>query len=320
MKKPNIVFLDTKPLINDGLGLDNLYELGEVSLYDQTSAEQVVERARDADIIITNKIKLNDSHFSQLPKLRYIGETATGVDNIDIAAATKRGIVVTNIPDYSTNSVAQHVIALLLTHTNQVEAHNHSIQQGDWQKQPFFAYWLNPITELAGMTLGLLGYGKVAQKVATIAQVLGMKVIAHKPKPFSDNLVTSVSLSTLLEQSDVLSLHCPLTEATQHIINRNTLQQMKKTSILINTGRGGLIDEAALAESLKQKGIAAAYLDVLSQEPPASDNPLLGIKNCIITPHIAWASVAARKRLLNIVCENIIHFLDQKPINVVQLS
>ncbi|CEK09737.1 D-2-hydroxyacid dehydrogenase [Legionella hackeliae] len=320
MKKPNIVVLDSKPLINDGLSLDALYQLGEVSLYDKTPEELVIERALDAEIILTNKVKLREKHFSQLPQLRYIGETATGVDNIDVKAAAKHNIIVTNIPDYSTDSVAQHVFALLLTHTNHIEAHNQSIQRGDWQSNPYFAYWLNPITELAGMTLGLMGYGRVAQKVASIANTLGMRVIAHKPTPFSDNLATWVSEEELLAQSDVLSLHCPLTEATKHFINEDTLKHMKPAAILINTGRGGLINESHLAHALKKKQISAAYLDVLSEEPPAADNPLIGLSNCIITPHIAWASVAARKRLLNIVCENIIHFLNGQPINVIRAS
>ncbi|KTD55702.1 2-hydroxyacid dehydrogenase [Legionella santicrucis] len=320
MKKNNIVVLDSRPLISDGLCLDSLYEIGEVILYDKTPDELVIERSREADIIITNKIKLTEKHFSKLPCLRYIGETATGVDNIDIRAAAKHNIIVTNVPDYSTDSVAQHVLALLLTHTNHVEVHNQSIQRGAWQTQPYFSYWLNPIIELAGMTLGLMGYGRVAQKVAQVSNALGMKVIAHKPRMFIDKLTTWVSFSDLFKQSDVLSLHCPLTEDTKNIINSVTLQQMKPTAVLINTGRGGLINESDLASALKAKQITAAYLDVLSEEPPCIDNRLIGLTNCIITPHIAWASVAARKRLLNTVCENIIHFIKGQPINVIRPS
>ncbi|WP_258956485.1 D-2-hydroxyacid dehydrogenase [Legionella sainthelensi] len=316
--KNNIVVLDSKPLINDGLRLDSLYELGEVSLYDKTPDELVVEHSCEAEIIITNKVKLTERHFSKLPRLRYIGETATGVDNIDIKAAAKHNIIVTNVPDYSTDSVAQHVLALLLTHTNRVDDHNQSIQRGEWQAQPYFSYWSNPIIELAGMTLGLMGYGKVAQKVAQMANALGMKIIAHKPTMFLDKLATWVSFSDLLEQSDVLSLHCPLTEGTKNMINSVTLKQMKPTAVLINTGRGGLINESDLANALKAKQITAAYLDVLSEEPPRLDNRLIGLNNCIITPHIAWASVAARKRLLNTVCENIVHFLKGQPINVIR--
>jgi glycerate dehydrogenase len=321
MKKPNIVILDSLPLMSDGLTLDSfLYKVGEVKLYDKTAEDQIIERSHEADILVINKVKLNNKHFDQLPQLRYIGETATGVDNIDVAAAVQRGIIVTNVPNYSTDSVAQHVFALLLTQTNQIMAHNQSVQQGNWQAQPYFSYWLNPITELAGITLGLLGYGRVAQKVASIAKALGMQVIANTPVRFNDNLANWVSFTDLLQQSDVLSLHCPLNEATHKIINNNTLKQMKPTSILINTARGGLIDELALSQALQQGQLKVAYLDVLSQEPPVADNPLLGLVNCIITPHLAWASVAARKRLINLVCENIIHFLDRQPINIVQAS
>ncbi|ARM32150.1 D-2-hydroxyacid dehydrogenase [Legionella longbeachae] len=320
MKKNNIVVLDSKPLMSDGLCLDSLNKLGEVTLYDRTPDDLVIDRASEAEIIITNKVKLTEQHFNKLPRLRYIGETATGVDNIDIRAAAKHRIIVTNVPDYSTDSVAQHVLALLLTHTNHVEAHNQSIQRGEWQTQPYFSYWSKPVIELAGMTLGLMGYGRVAQKVARLAGALGMKIIAHKPTMFTDELVSWVSFSDLLKQSDVLSLHCPLNEYTKSMINNETLKQMKPTAVLINTGRGGLINESDLANALKAKQITAAYLDVLSEEPPCINNRLIGLTNCIITPHIAWASVAARKRLLNTVCENIIHFLKGQPINVIRPS
>lgn len=320
MKKNNIVVLDSKPLMSDGLCLDSLNKLGEVTLYDRTPDDLVIDRASEAEIIITNKVKLTEQHFNKLPRLRYIGETATGVDNIDIRAAAKHRIIVTNVPDYSTDSVAQHVLALLLTHTNHVEAHNQSIQRGEWQTQPYFSYWSKPVIELAGMTLGLMGYGRVAQKVARLAGALGMKIIAHKPTMFTDELVSWVSFSDLLKQSDVLSLHCPLNEYTKSMINNETLKQMKPTAVLINTGRGGLINESDLANALKAKQITAAYIDVLSEEPPRINNRLIGLTNCIITPHIAWASVAARKRLLNTVCENIIHFLKGQPINVIRPS
>ena len=319
MDKLNIVMLDAKPLIHDDLCLLKLHALGDVIVYDRTDEDQLILRALEADILLVNKVRLNENHFSQLPKLRYIGVTATGVDNIDLAAAAKHHIVVTNVPSYGSLSVAQHVLALLLTHTNHVEAHHQSIQQGHWQTQPYFSYWLNPITELAGLTLGLLGFGQVAQRVAFIGEALGMNVIAHRLTPFQNEHAEWVSLTDLFQQSDVLSLHCPLTELTHKIINQETLGQMKATAILINTSRGSLVDEPALATALKQQQITAAYLDVLSQEPPHPENPLLALKNCIITPHMAWASVATRKRLLNIVCENIIHYLNQEPIHMVQV-
>lgn len=258
--KNKIVVLDSKPLINDGLSLEMLTTLGDVVLYERTPAELVIERAFDANILITNKVKLTAEHFAKLPQLRYIGETATGVDNIDVNAASKHHIIVTNVPDYSTDSVAQHVFALLLAHTNHVETHNRSIQRGDWQNQPYFAYWLNPVCELAGMTLGLMGYGRVAKKVAQIASALGMKVIAHKPSAFSDKLTTWVSLRDLFTQSDVLSLHCPLTTETKHIINQNSLRFMKPEAILINTGRGGLVNELDLANALKINRLARLIL------------------------------------------------------------
>jgi len=318
MKKPEIVVLDSKPLLNDGLSFDALNTLGNLTIYEQTSPSQLVDHAKHANIIITNKVKLGEEQFALLPNLVYVGETATGVDNIDLKAAKNHGITITNVPAYSTDSVAQHVLALLLTHTNQVSAHNDWVQQGDWQAQPYFSYWLAPITELSGLTLGLLGYGEVAQKVAKIANAIGLKVIAHKPHAFSDDdYATWVDFPDLLQESDIVSLHCPLTDKTNKIINQTTLQTMKKSSVLINTGRGGLIDEPALALALKEKQIAAAYLDVLTQEPPEKNNPLIGLTNCIITPHIAWASVAARKRLLNTVCQNIIHFLNGDPVNMV---
>lgn len=320
MNKPTIVMLDARPLINDDLSLANLHALGKLIVYDITAPEQIIERAGEAEILLINKVVLNEEHFCQLPQLRYIGVTATGVDNIDITAASKRGIVVTNVPRYGTLSVAQHVMAFLFAHTNHIESHNQSVKQGQWEAQPYFSYWLSPITELAGLTLGLLGYGQIAQQVAQIGKALGMQIIANKLNSFHDDIARSVSLTALFQQSDVLSLHCPLTRKTNKIINSQTLSQMKASSILINTSRGALIDEPALAEALKQKQIAAAYLDVLSQEPPLPENPLLGLKNCVFTPHIAWASVATRKRLLNAVCENIIHFLNQQPINVVQDS
>ncbi len=285
MTNAKIVYLDAKPLINDDLNLDKLHALGEVKLYDLTDDELIIDRAKDAEIILVNKVKLHERHFRQLPHLRYIGETATGIDNIDLDAAKKQGIIVSNVPNYATDSVAQHVIALLCSHCNHIETHNQSIQRGDWQAQPYFSYWLNPITELAGLTLGLLGFGQIAQKVANIAKALGMEIIAYKPTTFNSNLAHPVSLSELLKNSDVLSLHCPLNTMTDKIINSDSLKQMKATSILINTSRGGLIDEPALARALNQKQIAAAYLDVFNQEPPQKTNPLLGLENCIITPH-----------------------------------
>jgi glycerate dehydrogenase len=320
MTKPKIVFLDARPLINDDVSFKALYELGDVTVYDNTAEDLIIPRAQDAEIIVTNKIKLGESHFANLPKLRYVGETATGVDNIDVASASKHNIIVTNVPNYSTDSVAQHVLALLLHFSNHVDSLYRTVTEGKWQQQSYFAYWLSPIVELAGMTLGLLGFGKVGQKVALVAQALGMRIIAHTPRAFESSLATWVNFNELLRQSDILSLHCPLTQQTHHIINRDTIKQLKPSCVLINTGRGDLIEEQALASALKQYHIQAAYLDVLSEEPPSLSHPLINLKNCIITPHVAWASIAARNRLLNAVCQNIIHFLNNEPINVVRIS
>jgi glycerate dehydrogenase len=312
-----IVFLDATPLINDNIDLQSLYDLGEITLHNHTHDEQILERAQAATMIITNKVKLNQWHFSQLPKLKYIGVTATGVDNINVKDAKLHNITVTNVPSYSTSSVAQHVFALLLAKTNQVESHHQSIQKGDWQKQPHFSYWLAPIQELSGLTMGLLGYGQVAQQVARIGNNFGMKIIAHKPSHFIDENATWVTFDELLQTSDVLSLHCPLTDTTRHIINDTSLGKMKKGSLLINTGRGGLIDEKALVNALTHGPLSRASLDVLETEPPSEKNPLLQLSNCQLTPHIAWASLSARKRLLNSVCENIMQYLNNKPINVI---
>jgi glycerate dehydrogenase len=312
-----IVFLDAMPLINDNLDLQSLNELGAVTIYDYTPAEQVLERIQTASIVITNKVKLTHQHFTQLPQLKYIGVTATGVDNINITAAKLHNITVTNVPNYSTSSVAQHVIALLLSQTNQVDLHHQSIQKGAWHAQPHFSYWITPIQELSGLTMGLLGYGQVAQQVARVANSLGMNVIAHKPSSFSDDYASWVTFEKLLQKSDILSLHCPLTDTTRHIINEAHLAKMKKGSILINTGRGALIEEKALAHALTSRHLATACLDVLEKEPPEKTNPLLSVSNCKLTPHIAWASLSARKRLLNSVCENIMQYLNNKPINVI---
>lgn len=319
MNKPDIVVLDTKPLLNGDLDISPLLSIGKVQMYDYTAPEEIIHRARGAQILITNKAKLREAHFKELPGLLYIGETATGVDNIDVAAACRLGITVTNVPGYSTDSVVQHVLALILNYTNGVAEHNQSVHSGGWQRQATFAYWLKPLTELAGQTLGLLGFGQVAQQLAKVAKAMGMRVIYHKPKMSNDDDAQWVSFDDLLAQSDFLSLHCPLTAQTKEIINQKSLKQMKTSSVLINTGRGGLVNENDLASALKHHTIAAACLDVLCDEPPAPNNPLIGLENCIITPHIAWASVAARKRLLNAVCENIIHFLNQRPINVIKV-
>lgn len=307
----NIVVLDTQPLSQDGIDFSSLAALGTLKTYAQTKDSEVVERAKDATIVLTNKVKLNESHFAQLPLLRYIAITATGVDNIDIDAARKHNIVVQNVEDYATASVAQQVFAFILDHCNQVALHNAWVQKGGWESAPSFSAWLRPIQELKGKTIGLIGFGKIAQQVAKIALAFDMKVLAYRPNAFSHPEVLCVPLLALWQQSDIVSLHCPLTPETKSLVNEENLSLMKAGSLLINTGRGGLIDEKALAKALKEGRLSAAYLDVLSEEPPQPSHPLLHLSNCILTPHMAWASLEARRTLVSQLYRQIDHFLQQ---------
>lgn len=293
--------------------------------YDRTEPELVVERAKDADIIIINKVLITSDIMAQLPQLKYIGVLATGYNVVDIAAARRRGIIVTNIPAYSTASVAQCVFAHILNITNAVELHSQSVRNGDWGRCPDFTYTLSPQTELAGRTIGIIGYGNTGRAVAEIAHAFGMKVMlapslrksGAKRKGLPEYVEEAESLERFFAESDIVSLHCPLTDSTRHIINRSTIALMKPSAIVINTGRGPLVDEAALAEALNSGRIAAAGVDVLEEEPPVDGSPLIEARNCHITPHIAWATQAARQRLFNIAVENVKAFLNGAPQNVV---
>lgn len=292
----------------------------EFTMYDRTPAELVVERSKDADIVITNKVMFSDEVMAQLPKLKYIGVLATGYNVVDTEAAKRRGIIVTNIPAYSTPSVAQLAIAHLLNITNNVAGHSDSVRKGEWSSCPDFTYTLTPQMELAGKNFAVVGLGNTGIATAQIAAALGMNVIAYTSKeqsqlPIYINKVSS--LDELFQQADVLSLHCPLTESTKHIVNREHLALMKSSAILINTGRGPLVDDQALADALNSGSIYAAGLDVLTKEPPISGSPLFTARNCFITPHIAWASLAARERLMSIAIENVKAYLAGKPKNVV---
>ncbi len=314
-----IVILDGY-LINPGdLDWKPFHELGHCAIYDRSSKDTVIERCQEAEIVITNKVRLGENEFRELPKLKYIGEAATGFDNIDVAAANKRNIVVTNVPAYSTPSTAQHTIALLLEVCNQVGFHNKAVQSNEWVRSPDFAFYRTALIELKELNLGIFGFGAIGHSVANIAHALGMKILVNNRSPIHKTSfdVKQVDRDTLFRESDVLSLHCPLTQDTAKIINRTTLDLMKPTAILINAARGGLIDEEALAEALKSGKIRAAALDVLTQEPAAENCPLLNLDNCFITPHNAWASTASRKRLLNTLVDNLRHFLAGKPKNVV---
>ena len=298
--------------------LKNVVE--EYEIYDITPPEKVIERSIDADILVTNKTVLTADILSQLPKLRYISTLATGYNVIDTAYAREKGITVSNIPAYSTDGVAQLVFALILEIVNHVALHNKSVKEGDWCKSEHFCYWKAPIAELAHKTLGIVGFGKIGSAVAQIANAFGMNVIAYSPntRTYSGfGEVTFKTLDDVIAESDFISLHCPLTDSTNGLVNMEFLKKMKKTAILINTSRGPVINEADLKKALDEGIIAAAGVDVLSAEPAREDNPLLTCENCIITPHIAWASFEARSRLMSIFKSNVEAFVADKPINVV---
>ena len=313
----SIVVLDGNALNPGDLSWSELGALGDCVVYEHTPPELVLERAREADIILTNKTLLTASTIAALPKLKYIGVLATGVNVVDVAAARQRGILVTNVPAYSTPSVVQLTFALLLELTLHVGHHAQTVRDGRWCQSQDFCYWDYPLVELAGLTFGIVGYGRIGRSVATVARAFGMDVLAYNTSPKTDPPTRFTDLESLLAASDVVSLHCPLTAANQGFINAERLALMKPTAYLLNTARGPLIDEQALADALNEGRLAGAGLDVLSQEPPSPDNPLLKAKNCLITPHIAWATYAARQRLMKTVVANVRAFLAGQPANVV---
>jgi glycerate dehydrogenase len=315
----NIVILDGFTANPGDLSWKGLEELGTVTVYDRTKPEKTVARAADADIMLTNKVIISREVMVQLPQLKYIGVLATGYNVVDTEAAHERGIIVTNVPAYSTESVAQMVFAHLLTVTNRTEHYAIENRQGRWTRNPDFCYWDFSHKELAGKTFGIVGLGNIGLRVAQIARAFGMKVKALTSKKAETLPVgfEKASLEELLATSDIVSLHCPLTDTTRHIINRETLQRMKPSAILINTGRGPLVDDQAVASALAAGQLAAFCADVLTEEPPKADNPLLSQPNAFITPHIAWASEEARKRLLQVATDNVRAFLCGKPQNVV---
>lgn len=299
-----------------------LEEKCELTVYDRTPAEKIVERCEGCDIVITNKTPLTKETLAQLPECRFIALLSTGYNVVDCEYAATRGIPVSNIPTYSTAAVAQLTFALILELTNSVAIHNTAVKNGEWTSCADFCFWKTPLQELFGKTIGIIGFGKIGQAVTNIAHAFGMKIVAYTANPdkYKDTQnVEFASLDTLLEKSDIVSLHCPLTEKTQGMVNADFLGKMKKTAYLINTSRGPVLDEEAVAKALKAGDIAGAGVDVLSTEPPKADNPLLGCENCIITPHIAWAGFETRERLLGVLKENIFAFLDGKPINTVNM-
>ena len=313
-----IVVLDGYTLNPGDLSWNELKSLGECEIYDRSPPDDVVPRAGDAEIVLTNKTVLTRDQIQNLPRLKYIGVLATGYNIVDVAAARERNVPVTNVPSYGTRSVAQHTFALLLELTQHVGHHARTVRDGCWTKSPDFCYWDHPLVELHNLTLGIVGFGRIGTAVGEIASAFGMKVLASRAtRHSSPSAIHFVDLETLFRQSDVVSLHCPLTPQTRNLVNPERLATMKPTAFLLNTSRGPLIDEPALAEALNSGRIAGAAVDVLSVEPPTADNPLLRAKNCLITPHIAWATRAARSRLMQIAVANVREFLNGRLQNVV---
>jgi len=318
-----IVVLDGYTLNPGDLDWAPLTSLGTLSVYERSAHREVLERAGDAEVVLTNKVVFDAPQLAQLPRLRYIGVTATGVNVVDLAAARERGIVVTNVPGYGAASVAQMVFALLLEITQQVGHHARLVQQeGRWSASRDFCFWERPLTELDGRVFGLVGFGQIGRRVAAIAVALGMEVLVHTAHPEKHRAeagagVRFVDLEELLGASDVLSLHCPLTSETEKLVDARRLAGMKRGAILINTGRGPLLDEEAVAAALASGQLGALGADVLSREPPPADNPLLRAPNAFITPHIAWATHEARRRLLHEVAGNVAAFIAGTPRNVV---
>ena len=315
-----LIVLDGKTL-NPG---DNpwapLERLGSLQVYDRTADDQIVARCADATIVLTNKVPFTEATLDQLPNLKFIAVTATGFNIVDTVAAAQRGIVVSNVPEYSTQSVAQHVFAMLLSFLHRPAEHHQAIADGQWQAVGDFSFTLLPIQELVGKTFGIVGTGRIGRATAAVATAFGMRVVASSrqhasPSPNDD--FVRLPIEQLFSEADVVSLHCPQTDQNQQFVDAELLSRMKSTAILINTARGGLVDEQALANALNADVIAGALLDVCSTEPIGVTNPLLKAKNCLITPHIAWATLAARQRLMQTTADNIAAFLQGQPQNVV---
>jgi len=313
-----IVVLDGHTLNPGDLSWDAFHALGICTIYERTAPGEVLSRARDAEVVLTNKTVLSADTLASLPRLRYIGVLATGYNVVDVDAARARDITVTNVPGYGTRSVAQHTMALLLELSNHVGLHAHQVARGRWSEAQDWCYWDRPLLELDGLTMGIVGYGAIGRRVAELARAFGMKVLAtSRTRQATGAEIRWTPLDELLGSSDVVSLHCPLTDETRSMINERSLALMKPTAFLINTSRGPLIDEPALAAALRAGQISGAALDVLSVEPPPPDHPLLSVPICLMTPHQAWASGAARARLLAAAAENLRAFLVGSSVNVI---
>ena len=316
----HIVVLDGYTLNPGDNPWDPLERLGTLTVHGRIEPDQVVDRAQDADILITNKCPISANAIAELPRLRFIAVTATGYNIVDVAAARRRGIPVSNVPEYGTATVAQFTWALILELCHRVGRHAESVAAGDWATCPDFAYWLTPQVELAGKQLGLVGYGRIGRRVAAIGRAFGMNVLASgRPgaPPPNGELLDWLPTDEIFARADVVSLHCPLTPETERMVNRRLLGCMRREAFLINTSRGGLVDERDLADALRASQIAGAAVDVVSEEPIRADNPLLSAPNCLITPHMAWSSLAARQRLMQATAENVAAFVRGEPKNVV---
>ena len=317
-----IVILDARALNPGDLSYDCINQFGDVTLYERTETEaETIQRIGDSEIILVNKVPITETVLAACPNIKLICVQATGYNIVDCEACARRGIPVTNVPAYGTAAVAQFTMALILELCHRVGLHNHSVHQGDWIKSTNFCYWLTPQMELAGKTLGIIGFGRIGRAVGQLAKAFGMNVIAYSRSECEEGrqIGEYVDLDTLFARSDIISLHCPQFAETEKIINAESIAKMKDGAMLINTARGGLLDEEAVAEALKSGKLRGAAVDVVSQEPMKAENPLLTTRKCITTPHIAWAPVESRQRLLDCVVENIRGFLNGQPQNVVNL-
>ena len=315
-----IVVLDGYALNPGDLSWQALEQIGDIEVHDRTPEQEVVSRAKGADAVLTNKTPLSAATLAQLPELRYIGVLATGYNIVDTTAARERGVVVTNIPTYGTASVAQFAIALLLELCHHVGIHGEAVRNGEWSRNPDWSFWKTPLIELSGKTMGIVGFGRIGRQTGAIAAALGMRVVAHDSAEVNTPDWPGfewMTLDRIVAESDVLSLHCPLFPENKGMVNRERLSRMKPTAFVLNTSRGPLVVDQDLADALNAGQIAGAGLDVLSIEPPAESNPLLSAKNCIVTPHIAWATREARARLLDIAVENVKAFSNGRPANVI---
>jgi glycerate dehydrogenase len=315
-----IVILDGYATNPGDLNWNNFKKFGELVVYDRTPTDKIIERAKGASAVITNKVSIGKNEINQLPDLKYIGVIATGFNIIDIETAKQKGITVTNVPGYSTPSVVQLTFALLLELCHHVQRHSDSVMNGKWSRSLDFSFWDYPLVELSGKTIGIIGFGSIGQAVADVATAFGMKVIGSSRRQTDQSTRKNfrwAEVSELLKESDVVSIHCPLTPETEGLINKESLKTMKKSAFLINTARGPIIKESDLADALNNEVIAGAGIDVLSAEPPTLDNPLFNAKNCLVTPHIAWATLESRARSIEIAVNNVSSFINGEPVNIV---